>query len=125
LALISAIVLTTGSLAAVATAADASVPPTPAGYTLVYSDDFTGSANTAIDSSWIQDTGTGYPGGAANWGTGEVETMTGGTSNVHLDGHGDLGIKPLKDSAGHWTSGRVETSRTSRLRPAASSRSTR
>jgi len=112
-AITTALVLGVAACAIVAAGpADASVPPTPAGYTLTFSDDFTGTAYTPIDGNWIQDSGTGYPGGAANWGTGEVETMTTGTSNVHLDGHGHLGIKPLRDAAGHWTSGRVETSRT-------------
>jgi beta-glucanase (GH16 family) len=44
--------------------------------------------------------------------------MTGGTTNVHLDGQGHLGIKPLRDAAGRWTSGRVETARTDFAAPA-------
>ena len=63
--------------------AEAALPPTPAGWTLVFSDDFGGAANTGLNTSnWLYDTGTSYPGGAANWGTGEVETMTTSTANV-------------------------------------------
>ena len=59
----------------IALSARASVPPTPAGWTLVFSDDFNGAANTGVNTSnWLYDIGTSYPGGAANWGTGEVES---------------------------------------------------
>ena len=87
--------------------------PPPAGWTTIFSDDFDGAAGNAVDSSnWLYDTGTSYPGGAANWGTGEVETVTNSTSNVYQDGSGHLVIKPIRDSSGHWTSGRIETQRT-------------
>ncbi|MGW7794195.1 glycoside hydrolase family 16 protein, partial [Streptomyces tricolor] len=76
-------------------------------------DDFTGAAGTGVNTSiWQFSTGTSYPGGPANWGTGEVETMTSSTSNVSLDGNGNLLITPRRDSAGRWTSGRIETNRT-------------
>ena len=79
--------------------ANATVPAPPAGWTTVFSDDFNGTANTAPSSAnWIYDLGTSYPGGAGNWGTGEVETNTNSTSNVYLDGSGHLVIKPIKDS---------------------------
>jgi hypothetical protein len=93
--------------------ADAAVPAPPSGMTTVFSDDFTGSAGTGLNrSNWLYDIGTSYPGGAANWGTGEVETMTDSTQNVYQDGNGNLVIKPIRDSSGRWTSGRVETQRT-------------
>ena len=38
--------------------------------------------------------------------------MTDSTANVFHDGEGNLAIKPIRDSAGNWTSGRVETKRT-------------
>nr|WP_277396083.1 family 16 glycosylhydrolase [Mycobacterium gordonae] len=38
--------------------------------------------------------------------------MTDSTSNVYLDGNGHLAIKPIRDVAGNWTSGRIETQRT-------------
>nr|WP_248293740.1 carbohydrate-binding protein [Actinoplanes sp. TBRC 11911] len=93
--------------------ADAAVPAPPSGMTTVFSDDFTGSSGTGLNrSNWLYDIGTSYPGGAANWGTGEVETMTDSTQNVYQDGNGNLVIKPIRDSSGRWTSGRVETQRT-------------
>ena len=49
------------------------VPATPAGWTLVFADDFNGAADTGSTPNWLYDLGTGYPGGAANWGTGEIE----------------------------------------------------
>src|SRR5436305_490912 len=83
-----------------------------ASWKLIWSDEFNGSASTGVDSSnWLYDTGTSYPGGAANWGTGEVETMSNSTSNVYMDGAGHLVIKPIL-SNGSWTSGRIETQRT-------------
>ncbi|MFG3009038.1 glycoside hydrolase family 16 protein [Streptomyces cinerochromogenes] len=112
-----------GLAAALATAAtapaDASAPTPPSGWTQVFVDDFNGAAGSGVNTAnWQYDTGTSYPGGAANWGTGEVETMTSSTSNVSLDGNGNLLITPRRDSAGHWTSGRIETTRTDFQPPA-------
>jgi hypothetical protein len=108
---------TIGLAAAAATfaspSANADAPTPPSGWTQVFVDDFNGTAGTGVNTSnWQYATGTGYPGGPANWGTGEVETMTSSTSNVSLDGNGNLRITPLRDSAGNWTSGRIETNRT-------------
>jgi len=95
------------------------VPAPPAGYTLVFGDDFNGAAGTRLnDANWLYDVGTGYPGGAANWGTGEVETMTSDSANVSEDGAGHLAITPIRDAAGHWTSARIETRRTDFQPPA-------
>jgi beta-glucanase (GH16 family) len=73
------------------------------GWTRVWSDTFNGAAGRGVDpSAWKYNTGTGI------FGTGEIETMTNSTSNVHLDGHGNLNITAL----GHgqsWTSGRIQT----------------
>src|SRR5262245_57196998 len=67
--------------------ATAAVPAAPSGWTTVWSDDFSGAANTLPSSdNWIVDTGTSYPGGAANWGTGEVQTYTSNTANLRQDG---------------------------------------
>ncbi|MGA5036368.1 glycoside hydrolase family 16 protein [Streptomyces capoamus] len=112
-----------GLAAAVATAAtapaSASAPTPPAGWTQVFADDFNGAAGSGVNTAdWRYDTGTAYPGGAANWGTGEVETMTSSTSNVALDGNGNLLITPRRDASGHWTSGRIETNRTDFQPPA-------
>ncbi|MFJ6198129.1 discoidin domain-containing protein [Micromonospora sp. NPDC092111] len=93
-------------------------PPTgepttiPGSWQTVWSDDFTGPAGTLpAAANWLLRTGTSYPGGAANWGTGEVETATASTTNVQLDGAGRLAIKAVRDGAGAWTSGRLETQR--------------
>ncbi|MFF4523200.1 glycoside hydrolase family 16 protein [Streptomyces bluensis] len=99
--------------AAGASTAQASAPTPPAGWTQVFVDDFDGPAGTGVNASnWQYATGTSYPGGPANWGTGEVETMTNSTNNVALDGNGNLRITPRRDAAGKWTSGRIETNRT-------------
>jgi beta-glucanase (GH16 family) len=96
-----------------ATSADAAVPSAPTGMRLIFSDDFSGAAGTGLNrSNWLYDIGTSYPGGAPNWGTGEIETMTDSTANVYHDGQGRLAIKPIRDASGRWTSGRVETQRT-------------
>jgi hypothetical protein len=89
--------------AATSAAAPAAVPGPPSGWTTVFSDDFNGSSGSGIDSPWMYDTGPG-----ANFGTGEIETMTNSTSNVHLDGNGNLDITAL-GGGGSWTSGRVQT----------------
>ncbi|WP_127504292.1 discoidin domain-containing protein [Actinoplanes solisilvae] len=90
-------------------------PPTdpPGNFTTVWQDTFDGAAGTSPSSAnWLLRTGTSYPGGAANWGTGEVETATASTANVSLDGAGRLSIRAIRDGGGNWTSGRLETQRT-------------
>ncbi|MHA6758880.1 ricin-type beta-trefoil lectin domain protein [Streptacidiphilus sp. PAMC 29251] len=80
------------------------VPAPPSGWTTAFSDSFAGAAGTAPSSSnWIYDTGPG-----SNFGTGEIETMTNSTSNVHLDGSGHLDITALRNGSS-WTSGRIQT----------------
>jgi len=109
----AATLIAVGASATFVMQANAAVPAPPSGMTLVFSDDFTGAAGTGLNrTNWLYDIGTSYPGGAANWGTGEIETMTDSTQNVYQDGAGNLVIKPIRDSAGNWTSGRVETQRT-------------
>ncbi|HEY9523719.1 MAG TPA: glycoside hydrolase family 16 protein [Thermopolyspora sp.] len=98
--------------------AKASVP-SPSGWSLMWSDDFNGTAGTLPSSAnWIIDTGHSYPGGPANWGTGEIQNYTNSTSNVSLDGSGNLRITPIKDASGAWTSARLETQRAD-FKPAA------
>lgn len=95
--------------------AAAAVPAPPSGWTTVFSDDFNGAAGSALNrADWLYDLGTSYPypGAAGAWGTGELETATDSTQNVYQDGSGHLVIKPVKDAAGRWTSGRIETQRT-------------
>ncbi|HEU5353997.1 MAG TPA: carbohydrate-binding protein [Actinocrinis sp.] len=80
------------------------VPPAPAGWTTVFSDDFSGAAGSAPSSAnWFYDIGTGY-------GTGEKEQTTSSTNNVYLDGNGHLVLKAI-NSGGTWTSGRIESTR--------------
>ncbi|MEU7868817.1 ricin-type beta-trefoil lectin domain protein [Dactylosporangium sp. NPDC049140] len=99
--------------------ASASLPATPAGWTQVFADDFNGASGTGLNTAnWLYDLGHGYPGGAGNWGTGEIENMTSSTANVYQDGAGNLAIKPIRDGSGNWTSGRVETQRTDLAAPA-------
>nr|MDT0657835.1 carbohydrate-binding protein [Micromonospora sp. DSM 115978] len=99
------------ALAGANVTARAAVPSQP-GWNLVWSDDFTGAANTLPSSSnWIIDTGTSYPGGPPNWGTGEIQTYTNRTANVSHDGGGNLRITPIRNASGQWTSSRIETVR--------------
>jgi beta-glucanase (GH16 family) len=116
--LLITMVATLTVVAAIAVTANAAVPPTPTGWTLQFSDDFNGANNTLPSSAnWIIDTGTGYPGGPANWGTGEVQSYTSSTSNLRQDGAGNLVITPLK-SGNSWTSARIETQRSNFKAPA-------
>jgi len=88
--------------AATSVAAPAAVPGPPAGWSTVFSGDFNGAAGSGADSQWMYDTGPG-----SNFGTGEIETMTNSTSNVHLDGSGNLDITALGGGSS-WTSGRIQ-----------------
>jgi beta-glucanase (GH16 family) len=91
----------------------ASVPAAPAGFTKIFSDDFAGAAGSTVDESkWLFSTGHGYPGGATNWGTGQIENNTYSRANVYKTGTGQLAIKPIRDARGNWTSARIETKRT-------------
>ena len=85
------------------TAMATTVPGPPSGWSTVFSDGFSGSSGSGVDSQWQYDTGAG-----SSFGTGEIETMTNSTSNVHLDGNGDLDITAL-GSGSNWTSGRIQT----------------
>jgi hypothetical protein len=81
------------------------VPPAPSGWTTVFSDNFAGAAGSPPSSAnWFYDIGT-------NYGTGEIEQTTNSTSNVYLDGNGDLDITATENSSGQWTSGRIESTR--------------
>ena len=102
LALIAPAIVVAG-LAVPAAIASAAVPGPPSGWSTVFSDDFSGGSGSGIDSQWMYDTGAG-----SSFGTGEIETMTNSTSNVHLDGNGNLDITAL-GSGSSWTSGRVQT----------------
>nr|WP_259465062.1 acyltransferase family protein [Streptomyces sp. TLI_171] len=83
------------------------------GWATLLHDAFDGPAGSRpSEAVWQYDLGTCYPGcPAAQWGTGELETMTDSTANVRLDGRGSLEIVPTRDAAGRWSSGRIETRR--------------
>jgi hypothetical protein len=99
----SAIAAPAANAAPAVAAAAATVPGPPSGWSTVFSDDFNGAAGSGADSQWMYDTGPG-----SNFGTGEIETMTNSTSNVHLDGNGNLDVTAL-GSGSSWTSGRIQT----------------
>ncbi|WP_405897837.1 SGNH hydrolase domain-containing protein [Streptomyces sp. NBC_00727] len=82
------------------------------GWTTLLDEEFDGPGGIRPSSSrWLYDKGTCYPGcPAAQWGTGEIETMTDSTDNVRLDGEGALEIVPTRRD-GRWYSGRVESRR--------------
>ena len=87
------------------------VPSAPSGFSTVFSDSFSGSSGSGVDSNWTYDTGTQYNGTGctANFGTNEVESNTNSTTNVSEDGSGHLNITAVKSGSGSWTSGRIET----------------
>jgi beta-glucanase (GH16 family) len=86
------------------------VPPVPAGYTQVFLDNFGGAAGSPPSAlNWLYDIGSG-------WGNGSVDNDTNSTSNIYLDGHGDLVIQ-AKESNGKWTSGRIESTRDDFMAP--------
>ncbi|HEV2345405.1 MAG TPA: discoidin domain-containing protein [Actinocrinis sp.] len=102
--------------------ASASPSPSPTqsqpAWSTVWNANLSGAANTAPPSGdWIEDTGTSAPGGPAQWGTGEIETMSNSTSNVSTDGAGHLNITALNNN-GAWTSGRIESQRSDFAAPA-------
>lgn len=86
------------------------VPPVPAGYTQVFLDNFGGAKGSPPSAlNWLYDIGT-------NWGNNQVEHDTNSTSNIYLDGKGDLIIQANRTSQG-WTSGRIETTRDDFMAP--------
>jgi len=119
IAVFSTLSLAAAAATAATLPANASAPTPPSGWSQVFLDDFNGAAGSGVNTAnWQYTTGTSYPGGPANFGTGEVETMTSSTNNVSLDGAGNLRITPQRDGSGNWTSGRIETVRTDFQPPA-------
>jgi beta-glucanase (GH16 family) len=97
--------LTAAALVAVVLAPRGKSDDAPAGWKLVWSDEFSGPANTPPDKTkWTYDTG--------NLGVnGELEDYTDSTSNVRLNGTGQLEIVARKEKKDGWdyTSGRILT----------------
>ncbi|OAA73341.1 Carbohydrate binding family 6 [Cordyceps fumosorosea ARSEF 2679] len=83
--------------------------PLPAGFSrALFYDDF--SSNGTLDlTKWKHDLGTQYPGGPANWGTGEIQSYTASPDNIYVTRERTLRIIPVHDGQGGWTSARVET----------------
>ncbi len=124
----AALAQTTGPATALLKAAPSAVPGPPSGWTTVFSDDFNGGAGSGADSQWMYDTGPG-----SNFGTGEIETMTNSTSNVHLDGNGEsehhrarlrqqLDLRPHPDDVRQRGGARRRPAGSHRLYPAAQPR---
>ncbi|KAK8015415.1 endo-1-3-beta-glucanase [Apiospora arundinis] len=91
--------------------------PAVSGFTVAWSDDFEGAAGSLPKAeNWIFTTGTSYPGGAANFGTGEIQTYTKDPKNVQVDGQGALKITAIKNGEA-WTSARIETQRKDFMAP--------
>ncbi len=67
-------------------------PPPPITWTLVWSDEFSGAAGAAIDTTkWRYDTGDGCPGNCG-WGNSEKEYYTSDAANIAQNGLGQLAI---------------------------------
>jgi beta-glucanase (GH16 family) len=72
-------------------------------WSLVWSDDFTGTAGSAPDNTkWAFDLGGG------GWGNNELQVYTNNANNVKLDGAGKLVITAISNPAG-FTSARLKT----------------
>lgn len=85
--------------------------PAPAGYTLVWSDEFDG---TAIDNqNWYFETGDGTDYGLPpGWGNNEKQIYTSSPDNAYLtmdDGHEVLAITALKNGPDDFTSAKLTT----------------
>jgi beta-glucanase (GH16 family) len=79
-------------------------PSAPAGFTQVFLDNFAGPKGAPPSAqNWFYDIGT-------DWGNQQVEQDTNATSNIYLDGQGNLVIQANKAN-GKWTSGRIESTR--------------
>ena len=86
------------------TAFAAASQTTTTGWQLVWSDEFNGPAGTPPDpNNWDYDLGAG------GWGNGELENYTNSTNNAFQDGNGNLVIRAIRDSSGHFTSARLQT----------------
>ncbi|TLS29231.1 hypothetical protein PpBr36_00084 [Pyricularia pennisetigena] len=81
----------------------------PQGFSkIVFEDNFAKSTAATVDQAkWLVDLGTQYPGGAANWGTQEIQTYTNDPANLAVK-NGVLKITPIRKGDA-WTSARIET----------------
>ncbi|KAI6269981.1 hypothetical protein MCOR26_008438 [Pyricularia oryzae] len=76
---------------------------------IVFQDNFAKQKAGALpdQAKWLIDLGTQYPGGAANWGTQEIQTYTNNPANLGIK-NGALTITPVRNGNA-WTSARIET----------------
>ena len=112
LALVLGVAITAMGLG-VATSGSVAAAPS---WQTTFRDDFNGSG-LPNSNNWLLTLGTSYPGGPANFGTGEIQTMTDNPNNVDVR-NGNLYITPQRDAAGAWTSARVESVRSNFKPPA-------
>ena len=93
-------------------------PPDP--WTLVWSDEFDGE--TVNSEHWSYSIGTGAEEGLAQWGNGELQSYTDAPENCSVS-EGVLRITALKtgDEPASYTSARLHTRETRRVRPTPSS----
>jgi beta-glucanase (GH16 family) len=106
LAVTMSIAIAAAGLGAVASSPVAAAAPS---WETTFRDDFNGSG-LPNPADWQLVLGTSYPGGPANFGTGEIQTMTDNPNNVDVR-NGNLYITPQRDTVGAWTSARVESVR--------------
>jgi beta-glucanase (GH16 family) len=71
----------------------AATPAAPAGWKLVWNDEFDGTKGTKLDPSrWVYETG------GSGWGNNQLEYDTDRAENASLDGNGELTISAIKES---------------------------
>ncbi len=81
------------SLACTSGAQPTAPPPAPRGWTLVWSDEFDGSAGAPIDTlAWRYDIADGCQVGICGWGNNEKQYYTTTSANSGLTGRGELRI---------------------------------
>jgi beta-glucanase (GH16 family) len=105
--MIAALAVTALTAALISITDNANAVATPTGWTATFVDEFDGS--TLNTGNWQVSEGTSYPGGPANFGTGEVEVSS--RNNVSVAG-GVMSITARGAGLGAWTAARVETNRT-------------
>jgi beta-glucanase (GH16 family) len=98
--------LATGGSSGTGGATNPGCTSTSTGWNLVWSDEFDGSAGSAVDAAkWT------FEVGGTGWGNSELEYYTNGTNNAAMDGAGNLVITAKQQSQGgmSYTSARIKT----------------
>ncbi|HEY3604349.1 MAG TPA: family 16 glycosylhydrolase [Sporichthyaceae bacterium] len=95
------------ALACVATLSPQTSASATTTWKTVWADEFNGTAGTGPSSAnWFYDLGKN-----GGWGSNQLESYTSSRTNSYLDGSGHLALRPVRDSAGNWTSARLESVR--------------